>query len=65
MTINNASDACVLPNLLKQIPEDDVLVSLKGDGAHDTPLVHEAVMRRGAIPVTTLKECSNPQGQHL
>ena len=45
------SDASVLPDLLPQLPEDEVLESLTGDGAYDTQPVHEAVMRRGASPV--------------
>ena len=51
VTSNNVSDASVLPDLLQQLPEDEPLESLTGDGAYDTQPVHEAVMRRGATPV--------------
>jgi IS5 family transposase len=51
VTSNNVSKASVLPDLLQQLPEDEALESLTGDGAYDTQPVHEAVIRRGAVPV--------------
>jgi hypothetical protein len=41
----------VLPDLLQQLPEDEALESLTGDGAYDTQPVYEAVIQRGAIPI--------------
>ena len=52
VTSNNVSDASVLPELLQQLPEDEVLESVTGDGAYDTQPVHAAVIRRGDTPVT-------------
>ena len=43
VTSNNVSDAAVLPDLLQQLPKDEVLDSLTGDGAYDTQSAHEAV----------------------
>ncbi len=51
VTSNNVSDACVLPDLLRQLPGDETLESLTGDGAYDTQPVHEAVIEYGAIPI--------------
>lgn len=51
VTSNNVSDAAVIPDLLQQLPEDEVLESLTGDGAYDTQAVHEEVLKRGGIPI--------------
>ena len=51
MTSNNVSDASVLSDLLEQLPPDEALKSLTGDGAYDTQPAYEAVARRGAIPI--------------
>lgn len=51
VTSNNVSDAAVISDLLQQLPEDEVLESLTGDGAYDTQPVYEAVIKRGAIPI--------------
>ena len=51
VTSNNVSDAAVIPDLLQQLPEDEVLESLTGDGAYDTQPVHEEVIKRGGIPI--------------
>ena len=51
VTSNNVSDAAVIPDLLQQLPDDEVLESLTGDGAYDTQAVHEEVIKRGGIPI--------------
>ena len=51
VTSSNASDAAVIPDLLQQLPDDEVLESLTGDGAYDTQAVHEEVIKRGGIPI--------------
>ena len=51
VTSNNVSDAAVVSDLLAQVPEDETIASLTGDGAYDTQPVYEAVMQRGAIPI--------------
>ena len=51
VTSNNVSDAAVIPDLLQQLPGDETLESLTGDGAYDTQPAYEAVIRRGAIPI--------------
>lgn len=51
VTSNNVSDAATQPDLLRQLPQDEALESLTGDGAYDTEPAHEAVMLYGAVPI--------------
>ena len=51
VTSNNVSDAAVIPDSLEQLPEDERLECLTGDGAYDTQPVYEAVAKRGALAV--------------
>ena len=51
VTSNNVSDGAVVPGLIEQLPPNEVLESLTGDGAYDTQRVHEAVIRRGGTPI--------------
>lgn len=51
VTSNNVSDAAVIPDLLDQLPQDEKLESLTGDGAYDTKQVYEAVVVHGATPI--------------
>lgn len=51
VTSNNVTDAAVLPQLLEQVPGDEPLLTVTGDGAYDTQPVHAAVMRRNAKPI--------------
>jgi len=51
VTSNNVSDAAVIPDLLNQLPLDEKLESLTGDGAYDTQQVYEAVLEHGGTPI--------------
>ena len=51
VTSKNISDTAVISDLLQELPKDEVLQSLTGDGAYDRQPVHEEVMERGAIPI--------------
>lgn len=51
VTSNNVSDAVVVPHLLAQLPADESLLSVTGDGAYDTQPVYAAVMKRNAMPI--------------
>ena len=54
VTTNAIGDAPVLPDLLAQIPEDEPISSVGGDGAYDTRKCHAAIAARDAhavIPV--------------
>ena len=48
VTDNRIGDAPMLPELLSQIPEDEPIASVGGDGAYDTKACHAAIARRNA-----------------
>jgi len=50
MTHRDVDDASVLPDLLDQIPADEPIDVLGGDGAYDTKTCHKAIAMRGARP---------------
>lgn len=47
VTDNAIGDAPMLPQLLAQIPEDELLRSVSADGAYDSKAWHEAIAHRG------------------
>lgn len=51
VTSNNVTDAAVLPQSLEQIPAEELLLIVIGDGAYDTQPVHAAVIERNATPI--------------
>lgn len=51
VTTNEVGDSPVTAELLNQIPEDEHIASVTGDGAYDTQDVYEACARRNAIPI--------------
>jgi hypothetical protein len=50
MTHQEVDDASVLPGLLGQIPVDEPIDTIGGDGAYDTKHCHAAIAVRGATP---------------
>lgn len=48
VTDNSVGDAPMLPELLGQIPADEAVASVSGDGAYDTKACHAAIAQRGA-----------------
>ncbi|CAN0628114.1 protein of unknown function [Burkholderia multivorans] len=48
-------DAPMRPELLKQIPADEPITSVSGDGAYDTQLCHAAIAARGAQAIIPLR----------
>ena len=48
VTDNATGDARMLPELLSQIPADEPIASVGGDGAYDTKACHAAIARRNA-----------------
>jgi hypothetical protein len=48
VTDNSVGDAPMLPELLAQIPPDEAVASVSGDGAYDTKACHAAIVQRGA-----------------
>lgn len=55
MTTNANGDGQTLPDLLRQIPEDETILSVGGDGAYDTRNCHAAIAGRGAEPVIPVR----------
>ncbi len=51
VTDNRVGDAPMLPELLGQIPADETIGSVSGDGAYDTKACHAAIARRQAEAV--------------
>ncbi len=51
VTSNNVSDTALVAQLLTQLPQDEPLLSVTGDGAYDTQAVHAAVMEHNAMPI--------------
>ena len=48
VTDNGTGDAPMLPELLSQIPPDEPIASVGGDGAYDTKVCHAAIALRNA-----------------
>ena len=48
MTDHRHGDAEILPHLLAQIPEEEGIASVTGDGAYDTCSAYEAAAARNA-----------------
>ena len=51
VTDNTVGDAPMLPELLGQIPAEEEIASVSGDGAYDTRGCHEAIAQREAEAV--------------
>jgi len=49
-----------LPYLLDQIPADEIVGSISGDGAYDTKSCHEAIARRGAQAIIPTRKNAKP-----
>ena len=54
VTYNTTGDAPMLPCLLDQIPADEMVASISGDGAFDTKGCHEAIAQLGAQALSPL-----------
>jgi len=59
-TTGSAGDAPVLPALLSQIPVDERIVSVSGDGAYDTTSCHEAIALRAAHAIIPTRKSAKP-----
>ena len=60
MTDNTTGDAPILPCLLDQIPADETVASLSGDGAFDTKGCHETIAQRGAQAIILTRKNAKP-----
>jgi hypothetical protein len=60
VTDNAIDDAPMLPHLLAQIPEDELLHSVSADGAYDTRACHEAIAHRQATAIIPIRRNARP-----
>lgn len=60
VTDNSVGDAPMLPELLGQIPADEAVASVSGDGAYDTKARHAAIAQRGAQAVIPPRKNARP-----
>jgi hypothetical protein len=60
VTDNSVGDAPVLPALLSQIPADERIASVSGDGAYDTKDCHEAIALRAAHAIIPPRKNAKP-----
>ena len=60
ITGNDVGDAPVLPTLLAQIPEDEIIASVTADGAYDTRRSHETVADCGAQAIIPPRKNAKP-----
>ena len=60
VTDNSIGDAPMLPELLAQIPPDEAVASVSGDGAYDTKACHAAIVQRGAQAVIPPRKNGKP-----
>ena len=56
ITDNRMGDAPMLPELLKQIPSTEPLLSVRGDGAYDTKACYEAMSSRQAAAIIPVRK---------
>jgi hypothetical protein len=60
VTDNGVGDAPMLPELLRQIPAEEEVLSVSGDGAYDTQGCHNAIAERGAEAVIPTRKNAQP-----
>ncbi len=60
VTDNAEGDAPMLPDLLSQIPADEPIISVSGDGAYDTKGCHAAIAARGAAAIIPTRKNGQP-----
>ncbi len=54
LSLSNATDVEVIPNLLKQTRR--TIIEISGDGAYDTRNCHDAIQIKGAVPLIPPRE---------
>ena len=55
LTSSRQGDSPLLPDLLEQIPEDEEIATVTGDGAYDTRRCHAAIIEHGADAVIPIR----------
>ena len=65
VTDNSVGDAPMLAEMLKQIPADEALVAVGGDGAYDTKACHAAIAARGAAAIIPTRRNGQPWKENI
>ncbi len=60
VTSNVEGDAQILPDLIEQIPEDEVLVFVHDDGTYDTKAFYAAITQRNAAAIIPTQKNEQP-----
>ncbi|MBD9361742.1 IS5 family transposase [Methylomonas fluvii] len=60
VTSNREGDAQILPALLNQIPADERIESVSGDGAYNTKKAHAAISERNAEAIIPVRKNGKP-----
>ncbi len=55
-TPGNEGDSPVLPDLLAQIPEEEQIGTVTGDGGCDTRRCHAAILERGTVAIVPIRK---------
>ncbi|AVO39284.1 MULTISPECIES: IS5 family transposase [Paracoccaceae] len=55
-TSSNKGDSPVLPELLSQLPPEEQICTVTGDGAYDTRRCHTAILDRGAAAIIPIRK---------
>ena len=62
-TSSQTGDSPVLPDLLAQIPSDQPIGTVTGDGAYDTRTCHTAIAGRGGTAIIPIRRNGRPWKQ--
>src|SRR5476649_2702815 len=65
MTHQDVDDASALSGLLAQIPADEPIDTIGGDGAYDTKQCHKVIAGRGATPSIPPREGARPWSEEI
>ena len=65
VTSNRVGDAQVLPALLNQIPRDEPIDSVSGDGAYDTQKSYKAIAERDAQAIIPARKNGAPWKENI
>ena len=60
ITSSSEGDSPVLPELIDQIPQDEQIGTVTGDGAYDTRRCHAAIIERQAIAILPIRKNGRP-----
>ncbi len=60
VTTSNIGDAQMLPGLLEQIPQEEPIASISGDGAFDTKCSHQVIAARNVQAVIPVRKNGRP-----